>query len=112
MRLIFCITIKLNLLFYLCLLAYAVADIIELRTANLAAACDVYLDDVRGMDRERLFDADAVRDLSDGESLGNAAVLLGDDHAVEQLDTLSCPLFDFVVYDDRVTDLKFGTLGL
>lgn len=105
-------TIELNLLFYLCLLTYAVADIIELRAADLAAACDVYFDDVRGMDRERLFDADAVRDFSDGKGFGNPAVFLGDDHAVKQLNTLSCSLFDFVVYDDRVTDFEFGKLGL
>lgn len=104
--------IKLNLLFYLCLLAYAVADIVELRAANLAAAGDVHLDDVRGMDRECLFDADSVRDFSDGEGLGNPAVFLGDDHAVKQLNTLSRSLFDFVVYDDRITDFKFGKLGL
>ncbi len=112
MRLIFCITIKLNLLFYLCLLAYAVADIVELRAANLAAAGDVHLDDVRGVNRECLFDADSVRDFSDGESFGNAAVFLGDDHAVEQLNAFSRSLFDFVVYNDRITDFKFGKLGL
>ena len=48
------------------------------------------------MYREGLLDADAVGNASDGEGLGDAAAVLGDDSALEELNSLAGTLFDLV----------------
>ena len=92
----------------LCSLTYAITYVVELSTANLTAAGNVNLYNVGRVKRERLFNADTVSDLSDGKGFSNATVLLCDYKTVEKLNSFSAAFFDFVVYDDRITDFELG----
>ena len=92
----------------LCSLTYAITYVVELSTANLTAAGNVNLYNVGRVKRERLFNADTVSDLSDGKGFSDATVLLSDNKAVEKLNSFSATFFDFVVYDDRITDFELG----
>ena len=55
------------------------------------------------MKGERSFDADTVRNSSDGESLSNAAVLSLDNSSLEDLDSFTVSLFDLSGYSYSVT---------
>jgi len=92
----------------LCSLTYAITYVVELSTANLTAAGNVNLYNVGRVKRERLFNADTVSDLSDGKGFSDATVLLSDNKTVEKLNSFSAAFFDFVVYDDRITDFELG----
>ena len=92
----------------LCSLTYAITYVVELSTANLTAAGNVNLYNVGRVKRERLFNADTVSDLSDGKGFSDATVLLSDNKTVEKLNSFSATFFDFVVYDDRITDFELG----
>ena len=59
------------------LLPAQLAEVVELRAADPAAADDLELRDGRRVHRERPLHADAERDLADGERLAQAAVLSG-----------------------------------
>jgi len=61
---------------------------------------------------EHLLHTDAVGDTTDGEGLLDAAVLLGDDGALEDLDTLAVAFLDLQVDPDGVTHGDHGGLGL
>lgn len=92
----------------LCSLTYAITYVVELSTANLTTAGNVNLYNVGRVKRERLFNADTVSDLSDGKGFSDATVLLSDNKTVEKLNSFSAAFFDFVVYDDRITDFELG----
>ena len=66
----------------------------------------------RRVNGEDLLHTDAEGHAADGDGLGNAAVLLGDDGALKDLDTLAGALLDLDVDPDGVTDLGGGGLGL
>ena len=57
-------------------LAETVAEVVELRTADLAAANGLDLHDARRMNGENLLAADAVAQAADGDGLLNAACTL------------------------------------
>ena len=73
--------LELNLLCDLGSLAYATAQVVQLSTANLTAANNLELSNVRGMYREGLLYAYAVRNAANGYSLVYASVLLSNDDA-------------------------------
>ena len=56
------------------------------------------------MEGEHLLHADAVGDAADGEGLVDAAVLLGDDGTLKDLDTLAVAFLDLQVHTDGVAD--------
>ena len=60
------------------------------------------------MDGEHLLHAHAVGDAADGDGLPDAAVLLGDDGALEDLDTLTGAFLDLHVHTDGVAHLDGG----
>ena len=64
------------------------------------------------MEGEHLLHTDAVGDTADGKGLLNTAVLLGDDGALEDLDTLAAALLDPQVDPDGVADFHLGGLSL
>ena len=64
------------------------------------------------MNGEHLLHADAVRDTTYGDGLLDAAVLLGNDNALEDLDTLAGAFLDLHVDTDGVADLDVGYLVL
>ena len=68
--------LELNLLCDLGSLAYATAQVVQLSTANLTAANNLELSNVRGMYREGLLYAYAVRNAANGYGLVYASVLL------------------------------------
>ena len=103
---------KSDLLCNLGSLAYAAAQIVQLRTANLTIAYDLELSNVGGVYREGLLNAYAVRNAANGDRLVNAGVLHRNDDALEYLDTLAVALFDLSVYTYGVTDLEFGQIAL
>ena len=63
------------------------------------------------MDGEDLLHADAVGNAAHGDALLDPAVLLGDDGALEHLDTLAAALLDADVYADGVAHVGRGGLG-
>src|SRR3954469_23790446 len=67
-------------------LAAQLAEVVQLRPADVAAGDDLDPLDDRGVHREGALHADAEADLADGESLADAAALTADDDALEDLD--------------------------
>ena len=94
------------------LLAHAVAQVIQLRAADLAAADRLDGDDGGRVHREDLLAADAVADAADGDGLVDAAVLLGNDGAVERLVADAVAFLDTHGHADGVAHVHLGKLGL
>ena len=63
------------------------------------------------MDGEHLFHTDAIGDAAHGDGLLDAAVLLGDDGAFEDLDTLAVSFLDMDVNADGVAHFRHRGLG-
>ena len=89
-----------------------VAQVVDTGTTNDTHL--VYLDavDVRRVEREDAFYADAVRNFADGEHLGDAAALDLDYDTAEALHALLVTLDDTVGYGDRVAAFERGHLFL
>src|SRR5690348_14108922 len=66
----------------------AIAQVVELRPADVAPGEDLDLVDDRRVHREGALDADPVGELADGEGLVDPTTLATDDHALEHLDAL------------------------
>ena len=75
-------------------LADPLAQEVQLGPANLAVADDLDLLDPRAVDLERPLDADAARDLADGDGAGDPAAAEAHDVALEDLDSLLAALDD------------------
>ena len=60
------------------------------------------------MDGEHLLDADAVGKTTNGEGLLKTAVLLRDDDALEDLDTLAGAFLDLDMNADGIADVDDG----
>jgi hypothetical protein len=104
--------VGLHALFDLRGLAKAVTQVVQLGPADLAAADCLDLDDVGSVQGEHLLAAYAVAQAADGEALFDAAVLLRNDGALENLDSLAGAFLDFDVYTNRVADPNDGQLFL
>src|SRR5690606_6045217 len=70
-------------------LAFQTTQVIELGATDLATTLDLDRFDGRAVALEHALDAGAVRDLAHGEGGVQAAVALGDDHALVGLDALA-----------------------
>ena len=97
-----------DLLLNLGSLTNSVTQIVELCASYFTNADHVYLFNVRGVDREGLLYANAVRNTSYSEGFGNSAAMLCNNGAFEHLDSLSVTLFDTVVHANGVTDADYG----
>ena len=86
----------------------AAAQVIQLGAANITAAHGFDLLDEGGVDGEHLLDADAVGKTTNGEGLLKTAVLLRDDDALEDLDTLAGAFLDLDMNADGVADVDDG----
>src|SRR3954453_11040461 len=84
-------------------LAAQVAQVVQLRAADVTAGDDLDLLEDRGVQREGALDAHAEGDLADGEAAADAAALDADHDALEDLDAGTVPLDDLHVDLDRVT---------
>ena len=94
------------------LLAHAVAQVVQLGAADLAAAQSLHGNDRGGMHGEYLLAANAVANAADGDRLVDAAVLLGDDGAVEGLVADAVALLDADGDAHGVADVHFGQFAL
>ena len=70
-------------------LAYTITQIVELSAAHFTLADNLDLLHRGGVQGEHLLYAHAVGHAADGNSLADTAVLLGDNSALEHLDTLT-----------------------
>src|SRR3954469_6687307 len=73
-------------------LAAQLAEVVQLRPADVAAGDDLDLLDDRGVHREGPLDAHAEAHLAHGEGLADAAALAADHHALEDLDARAVAL--------------------
>ena len=64
------------------------------------------------MNGEHLLHANAVGNAADGDGFLNAAVLLGNDSALEHLNTLAVALLDLSVYLYGIADLQNRQIAL
>ena len=103
---------ELKLLLDLGALADSVAKVVELCASDFTDSDDLDLIDVRGMYREGLLDADAVGYASDSEGFGDAAAVLSDDSALENLNTLAGSFLDLIVNADGVADIDYRDIFL
>ena len=103
---------ELLLLLDLGILTDLVTQVVQLSASDLTVADDVDLNNVGRVDREDLLHTAAVGDTSDGEGLGDAAAVLGDNGTLKHLNSLTRTLNDLVVDADGVTDVDLGHLGL
>ena len=96
----------------LCTLTDAVTQVVQLRSADLAAADCLHGDDGGRVYGEDLLAAYAVGDAADGDSLIDAAVLLGDDGAFESLIALAAAFLYADGDTHGIADVQFGQFGL
>ena len=93
-------------------LAHAAAQIVQLGTPHSTVADHLDLVDGGRVHGEDLLHTDTVGDAAHGDGLGDAAVLLGDDGALEDLDTLAVAFLDLDVHPHGVAHLYDGGLSL
>src|SRR4051794_10169475 len=91
-------------------LSLQLAQVEEASALHPTAGNHLDLVDARREDREDALHSDAVRDLAHGEGAAQVALLLADDHALEDLDALLVALADLRVYPDRIANTEGGEL--
>src|SRR5699024_11027267 len=89
-------------------LADAVAQVVQLRAADVTAGGHLDLLDGGGVHREGALHADTEGDLADGEGLTDTGTVDADDHALEDLDTAAVALDDLDVHLHGVTGAEAG----
>src|SRR5690606_26833999 len=92
-------------------LALALAQVVQLRAADLALGEDLDLVDHRAVDREGARDPDAEAELADGEGLADARAVAADDDALEDLDTRAGAFLNAHVHADGVAGTEVGHVG-
>ena len=93
-------------------LAGEIAQIVQLCTADLAAAQYGDLVQTRGMQRESTLHADSVGNTAEGEGLTDAAVTARDADALEGLQTLALAFHDLHHHTEGVADAEVRDVGL
>ena len=92
-------------------LAFQVAQVVQLALTDITAALDRHGVDGGTVGLEHALDAETVRDLADGESGIQTAVLDGNDHAFVGLHALAIAFFDFDVDHDGVAGTEVRQLA-
>lgn len=109
---IFLVFKQLDLFLNLGSLADSVTYVVELCSSYFTlTGYDDFINTGR-MERESLLNAYAVCDSSYGERFGDSAVSLGNNRALEKLDSLTGTLFDLVVNDNSIAHLKLRHFSL
>ena len=98
----------LNSLLDLGSLAHTVTQIVQLCTTNLALTDGLDHCNVGSVQGENLLAANTVGDTANGDALSDAAVLLSNDGALEDLDTLTSAFLDLHVDADGIADFHSG----
>src|SRR4029079_13193580 len=93
-------------------LALQIAQVVQLRAADAAAANHLDTIDRGGVEREDALDTDAARYLPHGEGLADAAALAADDDTLEHLDALLVPLDHLHVHAHGVPGAEIRHTGL
>src|SRR5690606_23118585 len=93
------------------LLPAELAQVVEVGAANVAAAHDLELLDLRGVHGVDALDTHAVADLANGEGLAETAALAPDHHTLEDLDALLLAFLDAIVDADLVAGPKRGNVA-
>ena len=109
LRVYFC---RLQTLFNLGSLTDALSDVVQLGSSDLTTSNGLNRDDRGGMDRKNLLTTDVVGNTTDGDGLVDAAMLLGNDGALESLGSLTAAFLDADSNTDGVTDVHSRKLGL
>ena len=86
--------------------ADSVAEVVELRSSDMAVTENFHADYVGGVDGEYPLHAAAVGNAADGEGLGDAAMLHGNDGALKHLVSFLVALADANRDADVVADLN------
>src|SRR5688572_12801055 len=92
-------------------LALEIAQVVEARATDLAAGQHLHAVHHRRVQRKDTLDADAVRDLADGERGARGAAGALDANALEGLDALLLALLDLHEDLDGVTDAEIGDIA-
>ena len=93
-------------------LAHAVAQVVQLGSADFAAANGLHGDDAGRMDGEDLLAAHTVGNAPHGDGLVDAAMLSGDDGALERLGALAAAFLDAKSDANGVAHVHLRQLGL
>ncbi len=104
--------VSVDLLLDLGSLTDAVAQVVQLRTANLTDANDGNARNVRGMQGKVFSTPQPYVTRRTVKGLGNAAAVTGDDSTLINLNSLSVALFDLVLDANRVADAEGRHLSL
>ena len=109
----FCVALeKLDLFLNLGSFTNSVSQVVELCSSYLTGTNNLYLNNVRRVDREGLLNATTIRYASYGEGLGDAAAVLSNYSALEELNSLTCAFLDSVVDTNSITNVYDRDLGL
>ena len=103
---------SLKTLFDLCTLTNAITQVVQLCSANFAAANCLYGDDGGRVYGEDLLTAYAVGNAADGDGLVDAAMLLGNNGAFKSLVALTAAFLYANGDADGIADIQFGQFGL
>ena len=90
----------------------AVTQVVQLGAAHLTNTDDLDAGHVGGVQGEGLLHAATVGNTADGEGLGDAAAVLGDDSALKDLNSFSVSFLDPVLDTHRVTNAEGRNLSL
>ena len=101
---------RLQALLDLCSLADALAQVVQLCSADFTAANCLYGDDGGRVYGEDLLAAYTVGDAADGDGLVDAAMLLGNDGAFKSLVALTAAFFYADCDTDGIADVELGQL--
>ena len=99
-------------LFYLSRFTGKIAKIIQLGATDFTVLDNVYSRDARRMKREGTLDTYAERNAAHGKRLADRTVFLGDDDALESLNTLAVAFFDLDRYAHGIAHVKRGNVRL
>ena len=100
--------VRADLFLDLCRFAQTIAQIVQLCSADLAVTDGLDVDDVGSVNRENLLAADTVGDTANGDGFLNAAMLLGNDGALENLNSLAGTFLNLDMNTNRIADVHFG----
>ncbi len=84
----------------------SVAQIVQLRSANLTFADQLNVIYTRAVNRERTLNANAVRNTANGERLADTAIALGNHGALKRLQTLARTFDNLDEHPNGITNVK------
>ena len=92
-------------------LALQIAQIVQLRPADLAATDPFDMIHTGGMQRESAFYADTVGYAANGKGLATGTVALCDHGALKRLKTFAVAFYNLHEYAERIANVEAGQIG-